>query len=112
MNFSLLWRLHKTIYTLDFSLFPLYAPYRGYSCAHAYCNVRLLRELRFLAEVRKHPLGSRTPSASPGSMAYHHKIERQLHGFCSTVRRYSANILDALIDILVGKPFHFACPET
>ena len=31
-----------------------YVSYRSYDCLHAYCNAHLLRELRFLAEVRKH----------------------------------------------------------
>lgn len=31
-----------------------YASYRCYPCLHAYCNAHLLRELRFLAEVRNH----------------------------------------------------------
>jgi transposase len=30
-----------------------YASYRSYPCLHAYCNAHLLRELRFLAEVRQ-----------------------------------------------------------
>lgn len=32
-----------------------YASYHGYICHHAYCNAHLLRNLRFLADVRKHP---------------------------------------------------------
>jgi Transposase IS66 family len=88
-----------------------YASYRGYSCAHAYGNAHLLRELRFLAEVRTHYWAAELRQRL--QEAWHTiKTERKLRSFCSTVRKYSANILDALIDALAGKPLHRACPET
>jgi transposase-like protein len=54
-----------------------YASYRGYTCLHAYCNAHLLRNLRFLGEVRGHAWATEMRTLLQGTLHHLKELRRQ-----------------------------------
>lgn len=82
-----------------------YASYQGYACGHAYCNAHLLRNLRFLGEVRGHLWATEMRTLLQGTLHYLKELRRQsenpttvlaLEAFREMEHRYDKLVEEAL----------------